>query len=83
MARFRTTAIAALAGSALLLTATAAYARDLAWADLPYVCVRDDIGDRWFANVRVPSVVVRHNRTKYMARLEIVEMTICPYPVNP
>jgi len=57
--------------------------RDLAWADLPYVCVRDDIGDRWFANVRVPTVAVRHNRTKYMARIDIVETSVCPYPVNP
>lgn len=57
--------------------------RDLAWNALPYVCVRDDIGDRWFANVRVPAVNARLNRTKYMARVEIVETTSTPYPVNP
>ena len=57
--------------------------RDLAWADLPYVCVRDDIGDRWFANVRVPNVNARQNRTSYMARVEIVETTRTPAAVDP
>jgi hypothetical protein len=63
--------------------ADAATIRDLAWADLPYVCVRDDIGDRWFANVRVPNVAVRLNRTKYMARLDITELTDTPAAVDP
>lgn len=57
--------------------------RDLAWNSLPYVCVRDDIGDRWFVNVRIPAVNARLNRTKYMARVEIVETTQTPYPVDP
>lgn len=57
--------------------------RDLAWADLPYICVRDDIGDRWYANVRVPTVSARQNRTNYMARVGIVETTTTPFPVNP
>lgn len=57
--------------------------RDLAWADLPYICVRDDIGDRWFANVQVPTVNARLNRTKYMARVDIRELTRTPYAVDP
>jgi hypothetical protein len=57
--------------------------RDLAWADLPYICVRDDIGDRWYANVRVPTVNARHNRTNYMARVGIVETTTTPFAVDP
>jgi hypothetical protein len=57
--------------------------RDLAWADLPYVCVRDEAGDRWFANVRVPTVKVRNNRTRYFADILITELTTCPYPVDP
>ncbi len=57
--------------------------RNLAWADLPYICVRDDIGDRWFANVRVPSVSARMDRTKYMAKVDITELTSSPFPVNP
>lgn len=63
--------------------ADASQLRDLAWEDLPYVCVRDDIGDRWFANVRVPTINVRANRTKYMARIEVTETTVTPYPVDP
>jgi hypothetical protein len=57
--------------------------RDLAWADLPYVCVRDDIGNRWFSNVRVPNVNARDNRRKYMAQIAVTEVTTCPYPVDP
>ncbi len=57
--------------------------RDLAWRDLPYVCVRDDIGDRWYANVQLPAVSVMQNRTQYMARVDIVELTRTPAQVNP
>lgn len=57
--------------------------RDLAWAQLPYVCVRDEIGDRWFASVRVPAVNARLNRTRYMARINIVQTTLTPFPVDP
>ena len=63
--------------------ADAATIRDLAWNDLRYVCVRDDIGDRWYSSVRVPSVNAKLDRTRYMARLEIVETTRTPYPVDP
>jgi hypothetical protein len=57
--------------------------RDLAWRDLPYVCVRDDIGDRWYANVRIPAVSATQNRTNYLARLDITELTRTPAQVNP
>lgn len=57
--------------------------RDLAWNDLPYICVRDELGDRWFANVRVPTVTARQNRTNYMARVAIVETTTEPFAVDP
>lgn len=57
--------------------------RDLAWADLPYICVRDDIADRWFANVQVPTVNARFNRTSYLARVDIRELTRTPYAVDP
>lgn len=56
--------------------------RDLAWADLPYVCVRDDIGDRWLANVRVPAERV-HQRELYMAPVDITEVTRTPSPTDP
>jgi hypothetical protein len=57
--------------------------RDLAWRDLPYVCVRDDIGDRWYANVQIPAVSVMQNRTQYLARVDITELTRIPAQVNP
>lgn len=57
--------------------------RDLAWADLPYICVRDEAGDRWYANVQVPTVNARFNRTQYMARVDIRELTRTPFAVNP
>lgn len=57
--------------------------RDLAWNSLPYVCVRDERGDRWFANVRIPSVSARLNATRYMARIEIIETTQTPAQVDP
>ena len=57
--------------------------RDLAWANLPYVCVRDDIGDRWFASIQIPTVNSRMNRTKYFARVEITEVTQTPAVIDP
>lgn len=53
--------------------------RDLAWASLPYVCVRDEDGNRWFANVNVPTGRVKmNNRELYLADLTIVEVTATP-----
>lgn len=57
--------------------------RDLAWADLPYVCVRDDIGDRWLASVIVPALNARRNRRLYNAVLTVIEVTATPSPVDP
>lgn len=56
---------------------------DLAWADLPYVCVRDEEGNRWFANINVPTGVVQNRRKLYMATVQIVEVTDTPSPVDP
>lgn len=56
--------------------------RDLAWADLSYVCVRDDVGDRWLSNVRVPAESVRL-RALYMATVDITEVTQTASPVDP
>lgn len=57
--------------------------RDLGWADLNYVCVRDELGNRWFANVAVPEGSVRMNRTIYLAEVRITEVTDTPTPVDP
>lgn len=57
--------------------------RDMAWADVPYVCVRDEDGNRWFATVLVPGGRVVHNRTLYTAPVEIIEVTETPSEVDP
>lgn len=57
--------------------------RDLAWADINYVCVRDELGNRWYANVRVPDGVARMDRTIYLAQIQVSEVTDTPTPVDP
>lgn len=56
---------------------------DMAWADVSYVCVRDEDGNRWFASVNVPSGSVRNKRRLYLATINIVEVTETPSPVDP
>lgn len=56
---------------------------DMAWADVSYICVRDEEGNRWFANVNVPAGVVRNRRRLYQADISIVEVTETPSPVDP
>lgn len=57
--------------------------RDLAWADLSYVCVRDELGNRWFATVIVPEGSARGDRTIYMARVDVAEVTGTSSQVDP
>lgn len=57
--------------------------RDMAWEDVSYVCVRNELGDRWFATVLVPTGRVRRNRRLYVARVEIVEVSDAPSVVDP
>lgn len=57
--------------------------RDLAWDDLSYVCVRDDIGDRWLSTVIVPHTEVRRRRRLYNADITVIEVTDTPSPVDP
>lgn len=52
--------------------------RDMAWEDLSYVAVRNELGDRWLAAVLVPDGIVRRNRRLYMANVDIVEVTGTP-----
>lgn len=56
--------------------------RDLAWGSLPYVCVRDELGNRWFANVQVPSTRVRANRQLYYAEITVSETSDTPAAVT-
>lgn len=57
--------------------------RDMAWDTVPYICVRDEDGNRWFATVLVPSGRVQLNRTIYMAPVTVVEVTDTAFPVDP
>ena len=56
--------------------------RDLGWASVNYVCVRDELGNRWFANIRVPDGNVRLDRTVYMAQIQVSEVTSTPTPIS-
>lgn len=56
--------------------------RDVAWDDLAYVCVRNELGDRWLAAVLVPEGTVRRNRKLYVARIDIIETTSTPTVVE-
>lgn len=55
--------------------------RDMAWQDVPYICVRDEDGNRWFANVNVPTGRVVHYRRIYRAMVQIIEVTDTPSQV--
>lgn len=57
--------------------------RDLAWDTVPYVCVRDEDGNRWFATIVVPSAHVRLNRSIYVATVDVIEVTDTPTAVSP
>jgi hypothetical protein len=56
--------------------------RNLAWGNYPYICVRDDLGNRWYSTVQVPGANVRNNRQSYMANIVITETTRTPYAVS-
>jgi len=57
--------------------------RDMAWDSVPYICVRDEDGNRWFATVSVPTGRVLRDRRLYLAAVNIVETTATPSPVDP
>lgn len=57
--------------------------RDMAWDTVPYVCVRDEDGNKWLATVVVPTGKVVHFRKLYMAEVRIIETTDTPSPVDP
>lgn len=57
--------------------------RDMAWNAAPYICVRDELGNRWLANVAVPDGVVSRNRRLYVASLVITEVTATAAIIDP
>lgn len=56
---------------------------DMAWDSQSYVCVRDELGDRWLAIVEVPSGSITRNRRLYIAKINIIEATATPSQVDP
>lgn len=56
--------------------------RDTAWADVPYLCVRDQHENRWFANVNIPGGTVQNNEKLQLVEAVITEVTDVPYPVE-
>lgn len=57
--------------------------RNMAWTSVPYVCVRDEEGNRWFASISVPTGTVVNRRKIYVAQVNIAEVTTTPSPVDP
>jgi len=66
-----------------LVLANAETIRDLAWDTAEYVCVRDNRGNRWFANVRIPAVVSEAAGESLNGAVVIVELTKTPTQVDP
>jgi hypothetical protein len=60
--------------------------RDLAWDAIPYVCVRDELANRWLSNITVPSGAIRrHDRraTHYqVSQIVITEVTGTPQAMD-
>jgi len=56
--------------------------RDLAWDAVPYVCIRDELSNRWLTNINVPAGSIRRRdqgATYYqVAQIVITEVTQTP-----
>lgn len=57
--------------------------RDMAWDTVQYICVRNELGDRWWATVIVPDGRVRRNRRLQLARVQIIEVSDTPCVAEP
>lgn len=57
--------------------------RDLAWDDAPYVCVRTNVGDRWFAAVEVPSGTIRRSRRLQLVQVRVTETSETSTVIEP
>lgn len=61
--------------------------RDLAWDAVPYVCVRDELGNRWLSSLTVPSGNVRRHDDAggshtMVAQVTVTETCAEPSPVD-
>lgn len=65
-----------------LVLANISALRDIAYADIPYVCVRDESGNRWYMGVRVPAGAVSRIGKTYVAKdVEFTQVTATPAQV--
>lgn len=55
--------------------------RDLAKMGLPYVCVRDETGDRFYSAISVPDFNIKNPRSWMKATVNVVEVTDVATPV--
>lgn len=47
--------------------------RDLVWNQAPYICVRTNVGDRWFTTVEVPSGTIRRSKKLQLVQIKVTE----------
>lgn len=81
--RFETTLlIQAAAVSAPVLENVFGSLRDMAWDTVSQICVRNELGDRWFATVIVPDGRVKRNRRLQLARIQVIEVSDTPIAVE-
>lgn len=69
----------------LTLDKSALALRDLAWETVPYVCTRDQMGNRWLAGLEVPSSATRDVPSAghlVLAPVTFTEVTATPAPVD-
>ena len=57
--------------------------RNMAWDSVPYICVRDEDGNRWLASINVPGGRVQRGRRLYEATIDVIEVTDTPSQVDP
>jgi hypothetical protein len=53
--------------------------QDIAWAPVPYVCVRDGEGNRWYANVQVPGGDINMPDRRTFAEITVTEVAELPH----
>lgn len=79
----RTLLVQQMAVAGPLIEAGFSSMRNLAWATVSYVCVRNEIGDRWYANVNAPGGSFLRNRTIQLLQVTVTEQYVNPSIVDP
>jgi len=56
--------------------------REISWAPIPYVCVRDGEGNRYFASIEVPQIINRQRGDRWYAEIRVTTATDTPAIVD-